>query len=241
MYEGAQFRRQRHRLVHRVLTRMRAELLSSCAFLFAGGTRIALEFGEYRESVDIDFLCSDGDGYGRLRNKLRSEGYAALFHNSDDVLSFPREARTDQYGIRFPVVLEGVSIKVELIREARISLEHGVRPAWSPVDCLSLDDCVAEKLLANSDRWADRSVLSRDLIDLGMLRAKMGPFPEEVWQRVEAAYKRSVYKDINKAIEHFFDDDVYRGRCMEGLVIEDPQELLDALERLRREVPVDRP
>ncbi|WP_322543705.1 nucleotidyl transferase AbiEii/AbiGii toxin family protein [Pantoea eucrina] len=26
---------------------------------FGGGTRIALEINEYRESIDVDFLCPD--------------------------------------------------------------------------------------------------------------------------------------------------------------------------------------
>lgn len=38
--------------------------------LFAGGTIIALGYGEYRESVDIDFLVSDIAGYRNLRQRL---------------------------------------------------------------------------------------------------------------------------------------------------------------------------
>ncbi|MGK0399132.1 MAG: putative nucleotidyltransferase component of viral defense system [Gammaproteobacteria bacterium] len=33
-------------------------LLKQHNYLFAGGTAIALRYGEYRESVDIDFLAS---------------------------------------------------------------------------------------------------------------------------------------------------------------------------------------
>jgi hypothetical protein len=40
-----------------------------------------------------------------------------------------------------------------------------------------LVDRVAEKLLANGDRWADASTNSRDLIDLAMLKLNT-EFPE---------------------------------------------------------------
>jgi hypothetical protein len=38
-------------------------LLNQHNYLFAGGTTIALHYGEYRESVDIDFLVSDLASY----------------------------------------------------------------------------------------------------------------------------------------------------------------------------------
>jgi hypothetical protein len=38
-------------------------LLKQYDYLFAGGTAIALRYGEYRESVDIDFLGSDLASY----------------------------------------------------------------------------------------------------------------------------------------------------------------------------------
>src|SRR5436305_7018302 len=184
------FRRQQHRNVLALLTALDSRRLTRCKFLFGGGTRIVLELNEYRESHDVDFLCSDPEGYSELRFEAATSGYPSLFRpNSGVDLEFPREMRTDQYGIRFPVVIGGDSIRVELIREARIELGAETKPAWAPVDCLSLSDCYAEKLLANADRWADRQVLSRDLIDLGALRHRIGPIPAAVWQKVEAAYR----------------------------------------------------
>jgi predicted nucleotidyltransferase component of viral defense system len=41
-------------------------LLKQHNYLFAGGTAIALRYGEYRESVDIDFLASDLASYRYL-------------------------------------------------------------------------------------------------------------------------------------------------------------------------------
>ncbi len=64
----ATFRRPWHRLVARVLSTLNPALLASARCYFGGGTRIVMELDEFRESVDIDFLCSDRMGYRRLRN-----------------------------------------------------------------------------------------------------------------------------------------------------------------------------
>ena len=113
------FRREQHRNVVALLERLDSSTLTRCNFLFAGGTRIVLELDEYRESRDVDFLCSDPEGYSELRFAASRGGYDALFPRPTG-LSFPREMRIDQYGIRFPVEIAGDVIRVELIREARI-------------------------------------------------------------------------------------------------------------------------
>ncbi|MFL6237854.1 MAG: nucleotidyl transferase AbiEii/AbiGii toxin family protein [Thermoanaerobaculia bacterium] len=231
------FRRERHRRLLELLAAFDSGVLSRCRFLFGGGTRIVLELDEYRESLDIDFLCSDAQGYAELRFQASSRGYDSLFKaDARPGLHLPREMRIDQYGIRFPVEIEGGLIRVELIREARIGLDAGVRPDWSPVDCLALGDCFAEKLLANSDRWADRQVFSRDLIDLGALRGKVGPIPSATWAKVEPAYKAATRDDLRKALTAFLGDAAYQRRCFEGLRIDGPDEILRGMETLLQDL-----
>jgi len=230
------FRRERHRKVLELLTAFDAALLSRCRFLFGGGTRIVLELDEYRESLDVDFLCSAAEGYAELRFQATSRGYDALFQaDARRGLHLPREMRIDQYGIRFPVEIQGSLIRVELIREARIELDAGVRPDWSPVDCLSLNDCFAEKLLANSDRWPDRQVLSRDLIDLGALRRRIGPIPDCTWAKVELAYKAAARDDLRKALTAFLGDAAHQRRCFEGFQIDESDEILEGMKMLLQE------
>ncbi|HVR99778.1 MAG TPA: nucleotidyl transferase AbiEii/AbiGii toxin family protein, partial [Thermoanaerobaculia bacterium] len=84
------FKRQAHRNVLTLLRALDADLLSRCGFLFGGGTRIVLQLDEYRESQDVDFLCSDAAGYSDLRYQASTQGYKALFQNMDG-LDFPRE------------------------------------------------------------------------------------------------------------------------------------------------------
>ncbi len=229
------FRREAHRRALAVLEVLDSELLARTATLFAGGTRLALDFDEYRESADLDFLCADADGYAEVRNLARRAGPAALFTVEPTGIEFPREARADQYGVRFPVVLDGRPIKFEVVREARVALDPGVRPGWSPVPCLALADCYATKLLANSDRWADRSVLSRDLIDLGLLRARAGPIPAEAWSKAESVYRGAIRDDLGKAARWFLDHEAYRDRCFTALGVENPAVILGGLEALLAE------
>jgi hypothetical protein len=232
------FERPQHRAVLAVLESFRADILSGCRFLFGGGTRIVLELDEYRVSQDIDFLCSDAAGYGDLRFAVTRSGPAALFTPQGlDRFRFPREIRVDQYGIRFAVQYGDEPLKVELIREARIDLDPGVCPGWSPVDCLSLEDCYAEKLLANSDRWADRQVHSRDLIDLAALRARIGPIPDAAWAKVRTAYRNAPLEDLGKALAELQGDDARLRRCFDGLRVEEMKEdILQGLALLHRDL-----
>ncbi len=231
------FEREAHRVVLAVLGLLQADVLLRCRFLFGGGTRIVLELGEYRESRDIDFLCSDPQGYSDLRFEASRHGYPSLFTAEGlERLQFPREMRVDQYGIRFTGILGTKALRIELIREARIELVAGERPAWSPVDCLSIPDCYAEKLLANSDRWADRQFLSRDLMDLAALRARCGPIPDAAWRKVEPVYKSAPAEDLRKALALVDGNPEYRQRCFQGLEVRNSESLLTGLKLLAQDL-----
>lgn len=229
-------RRPVHQSVLTVLGALRGDLLAQCKFLFGGGTRIVLQLDEYRESQDIDLLCSDAAGYAEVRWEVAQRCYDGLFSSAEAAgIRFPREMRVDQYGIRFPLVCGEHPMRVELHREARIALDPGVRPEWSPVECLSLTDCFAEALLAVSDHWADRQIFSRDLIDLAVLRARVGPIPAEAWSKAEAAYKTAPRLHLEKALAAL-EDSEERERCFAGLRIEDPTRVAVGLSLLRQDV-----
>ena len=227
------FRREPSRRIQTLLAAFDADLLNRCNALFAGGARIVLELGEYRDAHGMLFHCADAEDYAELRFTVSSLGYDTLF-KSDRPRGFhlPREIRFNQYGFRFPVEIDGETILVEIIREARIELDPGVRPEWSPINCLSISDCYAEKLMANCDRWADRQVLSRDLIDLSALRRSVGPIPEEAWQKVEGAYHADGRNDLLKALLAFTGDAAHQQRCFQGLQIDHPEEILASAAQL---------
>ncbi|MDD7812451.1 nucleotidyl transferase AbiEii/AbiGii toxin family protein [Mycobacterium sp. CSUR Q5927] len=217
-----------------VLHALDAELLAAFRCYFGGGTALALRYGEYRESVDIDFLISDKDGYRDLRQKVRqSEGFNALTRRPVAVL---RPVVADQYGIRTVLDVDGEPIKFEIILEGRIALET---PA--PVDnicgvtTLTDLDMVASKLLANSDRWADRAVFSRDVIDLAMMEPGPGLLRKAI-AKAESAYGSTIVTDLNEAIDYLRTNPHRLDDCMRELQMSDiPKAVLwDRIKRLRR-------
>jgi hypothetical protein len=166
---------------------------------FGGGTVIVLANGEFRESVDIAFLVSDQQSYRELRQIVRDRGLDALATRE---LDLGRTPSADGYGIRALVLVAGVAIKFEIIHEGRIDLDT---PALGDEICglrtLTRTDQVASKLLANDDRWADRSTFNRDLIDLAMMKPDTAALKAGASKAVDA-YGKTVGESLNKAITH---------------------------------------
>jgi hypothetical protein len=61
------FKRPHHQRIATVLQSLNSQLLLENHCYFGGGTAITLCYGEFRESVDMDFLVSDLGCYRNLR------------------------------------------------------------------------------------------------------------------------------------------------------------------------------
>jgi len=146
------FSRVHHRRIAKLLDAFDEKLLADADCYFAGGTAIVLCLGEYRESLDVDFICASSAGYRLVRN--------AVGIDLGQLLKRPvkhlREVRSDRDKVSTFVEVDGESIKVELFLEARISISGAFDPALQ-VPTLSRQDMFAEKLLANADRGLDTS------------------------------------------------------------------------------------
>ena len=129
----------------------------------------------------------------------------------------------------------GTLIKFEIAAEGRIDSGLPQQLDWCPVWCLGQVDQVAEKLLANSDRWLDASVCSRDLIDLAMLRrAQVAPLPEAAFEKAEAAYP--VRRPLVEAIQQFQTAVEHRTRCFKLLEVSDPVFVIDGIDALANDL-----
>ncbi|MBD2211726.1 nucleotidyl transferase AbiEii/AbiGii toxin family protein [Nostoc linckia FACHB-104] len=229
---GAQmFAREFHQKIFNVLNQLNANFLLECGAYFGGGTLISLNNDEYRLSKDIDFLCSTGMGYRLLRKAISEHQYNAIF-NTQKNFKLPREIKADQYGVRFAIIADEVLIKFEIIMEGRIELGEPVYPSWSPVPCLNQIDSFAEKLLANSDRWNDSFVESRDLIDLAIQRLK-SPIPQEAIDKAEAAYP--VIEPLKQAILFFQNHPNYRDKCFTALGINQASKIIDGIDLMAKD------
>ncbi len=227
------FERPHHQRIQRVLESLDSRLLTDHCCYFGGGTAIVLTRGEYRESLDLDFLISNLDAYRELRRLLgQRDGLAALFRSGSELFAQSREVRSDQYGIRTWLLVDDVQVKFEIVFEARINLEA---PAASDAICdvatLTGLDMAASKLLANSDRWADDGVFGRDVIDLAMLEPTLGELRSALL-KAETAYGDAIRRDLAKAVERMRSRHGWMERCMSKLKIELPKAYL--WERMRR-------
>ena len=203
------FKRPHHQRVARILDALNVALLTEAACYFGGGTAIVLLLNEYRESVDVDLLCASHEGYRTLRNAVNENSLGPLLTQA---MPLARAVRADRYGIRTFLMVDDVPIKFEIVREDRIPLQAQTHPGI-PILTLSQVDMFAEKLLANTDRWADRSTTSRDIIDLAMMIHHWGPIPPSAWLKVEDAYGASARRAFAKAQE-LLADEAYLAECL---------------------------
>ena len=213
------FERPHHRRIASVLEALDAELLAANVCLFGGGTAMALRYGEYRESVDIDFLVSKVEGYRQLRQRLTGQSGMRALTRPGHALTQAREVRADQYGIRTLLRVDGVDIKFEIVLEGRIELQPpGADDRLCGVATLTPLDMVTSKLLANSDRWRDDTVMSRDLIDLAMM-APPKALLQQAMAKAEGAYGASVAADLASAVENLRARPHRLDQCMQAMAM----------------------
>lgn len=203
-----------------MLRALDADVLAEYQCWFGGGTAIALRNGEFRESIDIDFLVSDQVAYRGLRQLVRDRGFDGLARTPLDV---GREPSIDTYGIRGSVLADGVAIKFEIVHEGRITLDQpGPGDEICGIRTLTRTDQIARKLLANDDRWADSSVFSRDLIDLATMESSTAALAAGAEKAVDD-YGCSVGEALAKAVDHFRKRPQRLDRCLDALRIELPR------------------
>lgn len=218
------FERPHHQRIAHVLAALDGGVLRQHGCLFGSGTCIALRYGEYRESVDMDFLVSDAAGYRDLRQLLTGpQGLNAVLRPGAPALVTLREMRADQYGIRTVVQMDGQAIKFEIVREARMALEApGQHDQVCGVSTLTSLDLAASKLLANAEQQADDGVFSRDVIDLAMMGLRL-PALRKALNKAEAAYGPAVARDLGKAIDRLQARPGWLERCMQAMAMTLPQ------------------
>jgi hypothetical protein len=232
------FEREHHRRIEQLLRSLNAPLLHDKSCYFGGGTAMALRYGEYRESIDVDFLVSGIDGYRALRQLTGgADGIGALAapgHLLDPV----RPLRADQYGLRTQLRVDGVAIKFEIVLEGRIQFESpGPSDRIAGIATLTPLDMAAGELLANTDRWADTNTHSRDLIDLAMMVAPRALLNRAL-VKAATAYGDSVQEALAKSLTTALTRERWLERCMSALGM---QRVPEALLRKRLKALQPRP
>lgn len=224
-----EYRRPQHRLIGNALKRMDARFLAGAKCYFGGGTALAMTLGEYRESRDIDFLCSSRDGFRLLRETVTDRSLGAIFRQSVDLA---REVRADRDGIRTFLKVGDLPVKFEIILEARIDLEGAIDKTLG-VPTLRRECAIAEKFLANADRGLDESTLSRDLVDLSFVAAHAGrPALEKGMEIAEQAYGTAIRRSLRSSLDRFKSNRSLANAHIRSLGVEDTQTLRKGLRLL---------
>jgi hypothetical protein len=233
MRSTPEFRRPHHRAIARALRAMDAEFLTSAKCFFGGGTELAMSLGEYRESRDVDFLCSSRHGFRALREEVTQRSLGGVLRSE---LSLVRDVRTDRDGIRTFFAVGGVRLKFEIVFEGRIDLDGDFDRRFG-VPVLRPEHAVAEKLLANADRGLDESTLARDLVDLAFAAVHFDRGVLDAGFAIaEAAYGGAVGRYLGAALEAFRN----RSRaatCVRALGVDDTATLRKGLRALRSRAP----
>ncbi|MCZ4279029.1 hypothetical protein [Rhodococcoides yunnanense] len=141
----ALFKRERHAAIALLLDAIDADVLVDAQCYLWGGAALAMPFGEWRETTNIDLVIADGCGYRELRQGISERGILSMFHTP---IVVSREPVTDQYGIQ--AVLESTAgpVRLKISYETRMPLE---RPSVSDNVCgvraLTVADLVARACL----------------------------------------------------------------------------------------------
>lgn len=172
-----QFNREHHQLIWQILSGFDQLYLKDNGVLFGGGTRIAMELDEFRESVDIDFFCSGPKAYKAVRNEVTNNGLGRLLSKQSGVVLL-REVRADRDAVRTFVSLEGsnVPVKLEFIYYDLHPIAQDRTDFFHSLGVIDRKTCYVSKLLANADRFNDFA--NKDFFDLCMMQRKWGDVPK---------------------------------------------------------------
>lgn len=190
-----EYKVKHHQLIRSVLNNFNADFFFANNIFFGGGTRIALEINEYRESIDVDFLCPDRASYRAVREEVNSASLGKLVKTD---FTYAREITFDRDGVRTFIYADGVPIKLEIVSFDNYDLQADSR-ALFPVPCIDRETCFYTKLLANSDRCL--SGQRKDIFDLLAMYDAWDGLPETSLRKAQNHYGMSVNRALVRSLE----------------------------------------
>jgi hypothetical protein len=151
------YRRDAHRIVGRALQALDGVFLADAHCFFGGGTYLALQFGEYRVSRDIDFLCSNRAGFRMLRETVTERSLGAIVR---EPVTLARDVRADRDGIRTFIEISELHFGKPTLR-LRDSTSRS-KPTGPPCAVISVWHSICSRRTAGvpvraSSRWPSRT------------------------------------------------------------------------------------
>lgn len=191
------------------------QFLTENNIIFGGGTRIALEINEYRESIDIDFLCPNKKSFKSVREQVSSSSLGELVKED---FRYAREIRFDRDAVRTVIDHEDTIIKLEFVSFDDYDLKWISNKELFPVPFLDHNSCFYTKLLANSDRKLVYPY--KDIIDLLAMRSEWGGIPQESIDNAINHYgRKTVIGSLIQALKHIQENTEVYLSCADDLSI----------------------
>lgn len=207
---------QHHQKIYTALKQFNADFFNEHNILFGGGTRIALELNEYRESIDIDFICPNKASYKAVRNEVSNSSLGNLVTQD---FNYIRDIRSDRDAVRTAIKIDDTSIKLEFVSFADYELTKSTGNIFV-VPYLDRKSCYVNKLLANADRFTEY----KDIFDLMAMFHYWGEIPDESWNIAAEHY---TYKTLFYGLEQaFLNKDNYLEKAEEYSVNQEIQDIL---------------
>lgn len=153
----------RHIMIYDILKNINVELLNEYSIYLTGGIAINLLCNKFRDTKDINLLCSNNIQFTRFRNMVQEGGITELFLNSCILLR--DESRIDQHTVRNAIVYNDEIIKFEIAYDPRIKITDKCQYMMD-IPALTTRDLITTKLYASFDRTCSRDNLSKDILDL---------------------------------------------------------------------------
>lgn len=218
-----EYKIKHHKLIRSVLDNFNADFFFTNSIYFGGGTRIALEIDEYRESIDVDFLCPNMESYRAVRQEVTSNSLGSLVKKE---FCYAREIKFDRYGVRTFIMEENTLIKLEIVSFDNYDLIADARQLF-PVPFIDHESCFYTKLLANSDRCL--LAQCKDIFDILAMHEAWGGIPQSAIKKAEKHYGSAVLNDLIRSLKDIQTKQEYYYQLAEGMLIqpEFAQKLID--------------
>lgn len=186
-----------HKTIASALSNFNADFFCQNNIIFGGGTRIALELGEFRESIDIDFLCPNKESYRAVRSTVTNSSLGDLVKTE---FEYVRDIRADRDGVRTIIKHQDTAIKLEFVSFDDYELSYEYQKDVFNVPFLDRLSCFYTKLLANSDRKLQPPF--KDIFDILAMYKCWGSIPGKSIDLAGKHYgKRVVLSSLINALE----------------------------------------
>jgi len=233
----AEYLIEHHQIVESALENFNADFFCANNIFFGGGTRIALELDEFRESIDIDFLCPNRDSYRAVREQVTNLSLGKLVKKD---FTYIRDIRADRDAVRTVIEHKNTRIKLEFVSFDNYDLTSCYDVNKFPVPFLDKNSCFYTKLLANADRKLVEPY--KDVFDIVAMYKAWGSIPEQAIKSAEKHYgKKVIIPDLIESLEALINDSIKYKKAAKNLQmnknwIEDvilvyPQKLLSELRK----------